>query len=166
MEQSQNKKIVSVIIIIVLILGAGYLLLGKYRAPGEVNQQAPTDSGNQELMVVAVENTPMVRGVLSTPARFPTDIPLEKEKILESATTRYPDQNAQQLSASYQSSKTITEKYAEYKNYMTGSGYQITESPVDASVRAIFGVKEDANLTVAISSSGGGTLVQLSYLLK
>src|SRR3989344_4196668 len=117
-------------------------------------------------MVSVVEKTPMSNGVLPAPKGLPQGIPLEGGKILESATTQYPGQNARQLSASYRSSKTVSQKYTEYKNYLLSAGYKITEGSLTAPVRAIFGTKADANLSVAISRSDGTTLVQLSYLLK
>lgn len=157
-EQSQNIKIISAVIVVLLVLGAGFVLFGKYRdSNGNTNDKSA---------IVMVENTLMVNGVLPIPAGFPVGIPLEKSGITESATTRYPSENAQQLSVSYQSSKTIAEKYAEYKNYMSQAGYDVAEENANAPTRAIFGTKADANLSVVVSSSGGGTLVQLSYLVK
>lgn len=164
MEQSQNIKTISAVIVIVLILVAGYFLFGKNRSPEGVNQQV-TGGNDQEPMVV-VEKTPLVNGVLSIPTGFPEDIPIERSGILESATTQYPDQNAKQLSVSYRSSRTVTQKYAEYKNYISRAGYDVTEGDASSAVRSIFGTKEGANLSVVITSSRGRTLVQLSYLLK
>jgi|SRR3989344_76235 len=165
MEHSKKIKTSSAIVIIILVLISGYFLLGKDRSLIDTNQSKPV--GNQNPMRVVAESTPAVNGVLSVPKGFPQDIPMEKGGILESAISNYPDQNARQLSVSYISSKTVTQKYAEYKNYMVSSGYEIKEGgSVSSSVRAIFGTKSDVNFSVAISSSGGSTLVQLSYLLK
>ena len=169
MEQSQNTqntKTVLLVVAILLVLGASYLLLGKERIPGESSQQVPIPSDNQKPVMVVVKNTPMINGAVSAPVGFPQDVPLENGSLIESATTEYPRENAQQLSLSYQSSKTIAEKYAEYKKYMTASGYKITEGGTNSPVRAIFGTREDANLSVVISRAEGKTLVQLSYLLK
>ncbi len=166
MEQSPNVKIISVIIAILLILGVGYILIGKYNVPAKNIPQTSVDNTSNQEPAVIVENTPKVDGILSAPAGFPKDIPLENGAVLESATTRYPDQEAQQLSVSYRSSRTVAQKYAEYKAYMTQAGYEITEGATNAPVRAIFGTKSNANLSVAISSSKSVTLVQLSYLIK
>ena len=171
MEQPPQIKTISAVIIIFLVLGAGFLLFLKYRTfpnPEDSLTINPSTSlgTNDEPKTVLVENTPMIDGALSLPGGFPQDIPLETGNLIESATTYYPEQNVRQLSLSYWSSRTMTEKYAEYKNYMTTSGYKITEEDTNAPVRAIFGVKEDRNLSVAISSREGKTLVQLSYLLK
>lgn len=159
-EPTQNKNLqtISAVVIVLLVLGAGYFLFQKYKTPADI--------GNQEPMVVVVENTQMINGVIAAPAGFPQDIPFEKGHILESAVTRYPEQNAKQLSVSYQSPKTVAQKYAEYKNYMGQAGYTITEGDPNAPVRAIFGTKTDANLSVVISNPDDITLVQLSYLLK
>jgi len=162
--ETQNTKLISATIVILLVFGIGYILLTKYSGLEKNNEEATTNP-NQGPMVV-VENTPGVDGSLPVPAGFPQDIPIEQVGISESATTNYPDQNAKQLSVSYKSSKTITQKYAEYKTYLTQAGYGLTEGGANTPVRAIFGTKDSANLSVAISSSGGKTLVQISYLLK
>ncbi len=164
MEQSQKIKISSAVITIVLVLTLGYILFNKYRTPAETSLKVSNDTDSQP-MKVEVENTQMVSGVLSAPAGFPSDIPLEKENILESVTTNFPENNARQLSVSYQSSRTVAQKYAEYKKYMQDIGYQMTEGEANATVRSIFGTKEGNNLSVAISSADGKTLVQLAYLL-
>lgn len=165
MEQPQNIKTISIVVIVLLVLGAGYALSTKYRTSNQGDSSVSPANDDRPATVV-VENTPMVNGTIPAPAGFPQDIPLEKGEILESAITQYPEQNAKQLSLSYQSAKTIAQKYAEYKSYMQQAGYQITEGDASSPVRAIFGTKESANLSVAISSLKKQTLVQLSYLLK
>ena len=165
-SQPQNTKIISTAIVVLLVLGVGYILLAKFNVPRKDNGEISNDGNGDQGLVEMVENAPVVDGVISVPAGFPQDIPIEKAGIIESNTTNYPDQNAKQLSLSYKSSKTITQKYAEYKTYLVQAGYNLTEGGANTPVRAIFGTKADANLSVAISSSGGKTLVQLSYLLK
>jgi len=167
MEQSSQIKTISAIIIILLVLGAGFLLFLKYRTSSLNQENSPTSGGtNGEPATVVVKNTPMVNGIISVPVGFPQGIPLESGSLIESATTQYPGENVQQLSISYRSSKTIAQKYTEYKDYMNQAGYSLTEGNKSAPVRAIFGTKENTNLSVAISSSEGKTLIQLSYLLK
>ena len=166
MEPSQNAKRNSIVALIVfLILVVSFVLSGKYRS--SVQEDSLTSGGaNDKPAMVVVENTPVVNGILSVPAGFPPDIPLEKGKILESATTQYPEQNARQLSVSYQSSKTVAQKYAEYKTYMSQAGYTVTEGGSGSATKAVFGTQAKANLSVVVSSADGATLVQLSYLLK
>ena|SRR3989344_3862512 len=164
MEQSQNIKTVSLIVGIVVII-TGLVMFLKYRNPEEDKSALITEENNKGDMVV-VENTPQAGGTFGVPAGFPEEIPLEKSKILESATTRYPDRNARQLSISYRSGSSVAAKYAEYKAYMEKSGYFVTEGGTNSDAKAIFGTKEHTNLSVVISGSGGSTLVQLSYLEK
>lgn len=172
MLQSKNIKTVSVIVIL-LILVVGYVLFRKYPAPNQENLLT-SDSVDDRSATVIVENTPMVNGTFSVPTGFPLDIPLERDGILESATTRYPGQNARQSSISYRSSRTLAQKYTEYRDYMRQAGYQMTEgnttSPIKnisgAPVRNIVGAKGSESLSVTITShSDGGTIVQLYYLL-
>lgn len=173
MQYSQSIKIISAIIVIILILATGYLLFNKYRVSTELKLPASDDSGRQESLV-RVEDIPIVDGTFSIPTEFPQDLPLERDGVLESAITKYPEQSVQQLSVSYRSLKTVAQKYAEYKNYMTASGYQITEgdahAPVrtisGASARTIRGAKGNANLSVTMTNNAKGeTLIQLYYLL-
>ncbi|MDP3874954.1 MAG: hypothetical protein Q8Q22_00320 [bacterium] len=171
MEQPQNIKTVPAVIIILLVLGAGYVLFAKYRTSDNQGNQpisGPSTSlgASDQPAIVMVENTPMINGTLSLPAGFPEDIPLEGGSLIESATTQYPRENARQLSVSYLSSRTMTQKYVEYRDYMKQAGYQIVEGSASSPIKSIFGTKKDANLSVAISSAGGQSLVQLSYLLK
>ncbi|MDO8565095.1 MAG: hypothetical protein Q7R67_00480 [bacterium] len=165
MDTSPNIKNISAVLGIILIIGAGFLFFKMKSTPVEVEEGTDTQNGSQEMVVVVTE-TPAVNGTLRAPAGFPAEIPLEVGVILESATTEYPNQDASQLSVSYRSDKTVAQKYAEYKSYLTNAGYQITEGSTNAPVRALFGTKVEANLSVAISANGGKTLVQLSYLIK
>lgn len=158
--ESQKQRTVLLLVIIIAVLAVGYLLSGKYPVfdfDGNTNNLSA---------VVTVENTPMVNGALPLPRGFPQDIPIEDSEIVESSTTYYPAQNADQLSVSYRSTKTIWQKYAEYKDYMNQAGYSLTEGDSNAPVRTISGSKENISLSVIVSSVEGGTLVQLSYLLK
>lgn len=164
-DQPQNKNRVTTIIAILLVLGAGYALFRGYGVPTKEISPASAENNNGFGMVT-VENTPLVGGVLVAPPGFPQDIPIETGKILDSATTRYPEQNAEQLSVSYQSLKTVAQKFAEYKDYMNRAGYSVTEGDAGAPTRTLFGAKDKAGLSVTITSSGGKTVVQLSYLIK
>lgn len=173
MERSYTSRIISAIVIILLLAGAIYYLISSKGTlnPDAANQTESDDATTAptaatQPMKVVVENSRSLAGKLSLPAEFPSSIPVETANITESATTRFPEQNAIQLSLSYKSSKSIIAKYEEYKAYMTEAGYSVTEGDARASVRSIFGTKADANFTVAISNSGSMTLVQISYLMK
>lgn len=163
-QNSSNKTTLTIIIVVVILfLLLMIFLAGKDSRP---NGSGPVDYVNGEAPVIVLENTPTVNGRLPAPEGLPASLPVEIDSIIESATTRYPEQGALQLSLSYASSKTVADKYAEYKNYMADAGYDITESDAKATPRAIFGVSSEANLSVVISTQEGRTLVQLSYLKK
>jgi hypothetical protein len=170
MTEMRNMNILTAVMIIILLLGAGFLLFIKYGSfqNRDVQITLPTtrSSANSGTLQVVVENTPKNRGVAGLPAGFPTSIPVEVNNIAESATTRYPAQRVQQLSLSYLSSMTINKKYDEYKNYLKLNGYALKEGSVSAPIRYIFGTKDNINLSVFISSEQGKTLIKLAYLLK
>ena len=157
-QQPQKAKTTLIIVILILIIGLGYVFFKGFNGSLSNVDNTPETA--------VIENTPLVDGALPPPAGLPTDLPLETGAVVESVTTNYPDLNARQLSVSYESSKTVEQKYNEYKDYMTTADYTVTEGDSSAPVRAVFGVKDNANLSVVISSSDGKTLVQVAYLLK
>lgn len=159
---TSHRKIITSVLAIVLLVALGYILFNKY---GAKNGQVPQED-NTALMEVVVEHTPRTNGVLPVPTEFPQDIPVEKTSIVESATSVFSDLNARQLTVSYQSKKTVGEKYTEYKNYMTEAGYTLSEGGTGANLKSVFGTKENINLTVVISKAEVGSLVQIAYLLK
>ncbi len=163
-QQPQKAKTIILVIVILLVLGIAYVLFSNYR-PGQSDLPL-SGNGDEGATTVVVEYTPRVDGKLPAPIGLPADFPIEKDNVIESATTKYPEQGAEQLSMNYLSSKTIAQKYAEYKAYMTKAGYEVTEGDATSPIRAIFGTKADANISVVISNSDGKTLVQLAYLLK
>lgn len=144
-------------LIVVAILAIGFLLSGKY----------PLFNGSRNNLsaVVTVRNTPMVDGTLPVPPGFPAEIPIETTEVLESATTYHPDQNATQLSLSYRSTKTILDKYKEYRDFMNQAGYNLTENSV-SEIKTLSGIKSDTSLSISMRNVDGETLVELSYLLK
>ncbi|MDP2642040.1 MAG: hypothetical protein Q8P21_01995 [bacterium] len=164
-QQPRHAKIVPAIVIVLLIVAIGYVFLKTSQSPANTPSLESGNATSQSGMVV-VENTPAVNGAIPVPEGFPQSIPLEEGEIVESATTHYPDQNVRQLSLSYRSSKTMNQKYAEYKEYLNRTGYEIKEADANSPVKALFGTGRESNLSVVISNSGDSTLVQLSYLLK
>lgn len=158
MEQIQQKTALS-ILIIVLILAAGYFLLG--RSAGDRGSLAETgvEASAEDVLSASVSNSP---------TDLPRDIPFEEEGLVESASAHYIEQvpGARQISLAYESSKPATEKYQEYKSYMQQAGFRIKED-VEGTAMSIFGMSENANLSIVITSTGGGeTLVQIAYLDK
>lgn len=153
-QESQKAKTLTIIVVIVLVLGVGFLL---------INGLSKVDNTPE---VVEIDNTEPINGVSQAPEGFPADIPIEQSNILESVTTNYPELGARQLSLTYESSQTVDEKYAEYKNYLTNAGYIVTEGDASSPVKAVFGTNDTANLSVVISSYGEKTRVQIAYLLK
>lgn len=161
-------KFFSLALLAVLIVVGLYYSFSQNFFFGQRNTDNQNLSGenitNQEAPTVMVRLSPLVNGIPAIPQDFPQEIPLEAGKVTKSATTFYLDQNAKQLSLSYQSGKTVVQKYAEYKNYLTQAGYQVTEGDSKAPIRSIYGTKGRNNLSFVISTVTGGTLVQIAYL--
>lgn len=163
-QQTQKIKTVTSIIVILLVIGVGYVLFTNY--PFEINKLTTPDEENGGVPNIVIEKTPVANGELPAPSGLPKDIPIESSNILESITTKFPDQGMIQSSVSYLSSKTSIEKYSEYKAYLAKAGYEVKEGDSAYPVMALFGTKADANLSVVVSNSQGKTLVQLAYLFK
>ena len=165
-QQHQRMKILSAfLILIAAALVAGFLYFYKNPLALQKKPESLPDTSNEPMEVVVEENR-TESGALVVPPGLPQDIPLEKGDILESTTTKFLGPGAEQLSLTYTSSKSVAQKYAEYKTYMSHKGYEIMEGPANSQVRSVFGTSAAANLSVAISSTKDGTLVQISYLIK
>jgi len=152
----QTKQIIIAIVVLAAI--AAGLIYGK-----AFLDKREADKKAQEPMKAEVAYTPLENNAVVAPKGLPSDLPIEKGSIIESATTNYPDQNATQLSISYESAKSLDLKYAEYKSYMEKAGYKVSEGE-GTNPRSIFGSKEGANLSVVISTRESGSLVQIAYL--
>jgi len=156
-EKSSRVKIGTSIIVLLLAVVA-IMVFTSFKPAQDENDV-------REVKTVSSNNA-VVEKIQTVPTGFPQDLPIEASNLKEGAVTTFQSNSAKQLSLSYTSAKSVTEKYTEYKNYMTQKGYLLTEGPANSQVRAIFGAKYDANLSIAISSSNKGTLVQISYLIK
>jgi len=161
-EQTLNTKLILAVIVVIALLALGYFLSLKYNP----EKGSPEGTNETTPMEVVVEHTQAVNGVLPAPKGFPTDIPIEKFGIIESAVTDFPTSNARQLTLSYRSKKTVALKYAEYKDYITKAGYTLSEGGTGPNLKYASGVKGDVSLSVVVSAAEGGSLVQIAYLLK
>ena len=165
MENSSQTKTVSALVVIIAVFVVGYLML-KDDMPEVVVQEETVNTAQEQSGEVVIQNTAMVGGSRSLPAGFPEEIPHEDENIIESAVSQYPGHSAKQLSLSYHSTKTVSANYTEFLNYMQKAGYKVTQGNSASPVRALFGTKSDADLSVVISGSTGQVLVQIAYLIK
>ena len=161
MNTSNHHKAISLVVII-LMFTVGYMLLKTSTLSSK--KESISNNLTEASMRVTVENTMATGGVLSAPQGFPQDIPYENHDISDSSVTHYQYEHLKQLTLNYYSSTSVLQKYAEYLNYMTQSGYEITrqeESPISS---LISGNKAGVTLSVDISeNTGTTTLVKISY---
>lgn len=169
-EQASNNtaamQIPVLAVLVLVIIGViSYLMWsGTMRLPFT---QEPRESEMTEEIPAVVEYTQKTaEGLTPAPAGFPQDIPVEQEQIFESLSITYPGLSVKQLSVSYLTSKEVSEKYAEYRNYLTSAGYWLSEGISDPEMKSVTGVKEDSQLLVVVSNQGSGVMVQLAYLIK
>lgn len=133
----------ALIIVIVVIVFSFYFLWGK------------TD------MTVIVENTPIVDGKLIVPPEFPTNFPVERESIIDSATSWYPLTESLQFFVRYESAEGLKEKYNEYKKYLKQSGFTVVEKENEISA-----AKDNINVSLSLKSVENKILVEISYIIK
>lgn len=115
-------------------------------------------------MPVQVERVLEVEGKFLPPAGFPSSIPLEKDKIVESILTNFPEHNMVQTSVTYRSTEEKAKKYAEYRSYMEEEGYKLSEGGESGEVMFMNGAKEGENLSITLSTWEGLTVVQIAHL--
>ncbi len=161
---NMNVKIVLGALAVVVVLIAGYFAFRYFSSSSAVDMN--TSGINGRASDAIVEGTPTVNGVLTVPVGLPEGLPIEEGNIVESVSTEYIEHNARQINVSYISAKTEAEVYDEYKKYVSENGYEVSEGDPSSAVRSITGKKENANLSVTVSTQEEGTLIQISYLMK
>ncbi len=151
-----NRKLIFSLLIVALAGGGVYLWNTRFVQEKVDPRMKP--------MVVEVVNTPHEKNVLVAPLGFPKDIPFEKNNIVQSSRTNYPEGDAFQASLTFESAKTPEDHYAAYLTYMKGASYAVTEGKSATGVLSLSGKKTGANLNIVLSRSASSTVVQISYL--
>lgn len=105
----------------------------------------------------------------TTPGDFITDIPLEDGiEFSQSYSLEYPEQ--QQFTVVFDSTKSITENYSLYFNFMNEKGWGIMNGYESENVSSLYAQKDgvDINVTIAGNSTSSSTQshVSISILKK
>lgn len=156
-NQHNTRNIILGILLLVVVLAGATMWQKWSRARSEARIAATP-------MNVELTRTEEVAGFLSTPPAFPSDIPFEEGKLVESVTTNFPSQNAVQTSVTYRTENSVEEKYSEYLAYMNTAGYAVKEGNAESQVLALYGSKDGAKLTITISTWENLTVVQIAHL--
>ena len=155
---SKSKTMLVSLIVILIAIIAAVVLWKRYAERREEYRRATAPMGAE------VINTPHSNATLHPPQEFPINIPIERENILESNTTRFPAQGAVQTSVTYKSGMNNEEVKSSYIRYMEENGYVVKESEVNGTT-TVSGERRTSKITVSISPTATTTTVQVSHLL-
>lgn len=164
-ETSDSKVKTSVGILILVVLAAlVYLGYSKYPSIFKKTNFSAEKSVVEKIDLSKVEN------IGKLPEGFPSNIPVEKNNLIESVKITYTEQKSVLYSVSFNSARQPEELYAQYKDFLsTKNGFAI-DNQVKTVERMAFqatktGTKD--NLSVTITPGVQRTnLVQISYTSK
>lgn len=146
----------------VAIVGGAYMLSRNF-GPGAV-RDSETPGADRIAQHVDLENAKTPEAKL--PQGFPVGIPVEAANIVEaySVPITLNGQTLMQYTVSYTTEKSRQAKYDEYLSYMTRQGYDFGGRGQDARNFTLYGIKDNDDLSVAVSPQEVGNLVQISFI--
>lgn len=156
----KNAIIITALIIVVAVVV--YVLATRKSSnipgPGEnsANQQKIADKAR-------VEKQPVATVLTAFPPEFPAEAGMES-----SAAYKYiPAKSAEQQSTlEYSSRKTFAENKKIFKDYLTSSGYAITNKVEESNLAFYYGTKNNNDLSVKIKQMDNVVAVSVSYLKR
>ena len=163
MKSSTTKKLLALVVLAAIVVGVAYLISGKdlIKKDDNVDENGHTKSPIEYKHVdLSKASTPEEK----LPQGFPSFIPIENTDVVESYSGQNQDPPLTQYTLTYRSTRTVTQKFNEYLNYLTNNGYTFAEGGRDSRNGYLSATKENDTLSVVVSRLGDKTLVQLSYV--
>lgn len=154
------KKVLKVILILLLITTLYTIVSYFYNIHKE---QIPENGGTIVPKSQKVEFGEII------PVDFPSGIPIETD-VLPSQSYALNYSNQKQLTVVFDSTKTISQNYALYKNFLKQDGWIIKNSYEDAKISFLYGIKGDSDINITINTKtslpAASSQVSISLLKK
>lgn len=138
-------KAIAILVFIAMVVAAGfyYWQWSQRNRSEKMRMTAP--------MSLELTETPFVDGVLNAPEGFPSSIPLERDSIVTSTLTNFPDRGATQRSVMYHSKESVEAKRAEYSAYLETNDYTVEQISREDGTIFFSGQKEGETLSIVIT---------------
>jgi len=159
--KNSNKSALVVVIILIIAFGAFFLLK---KQSSNTDSTDKTPQGTQEKVDVKEVDLSKVTGDGRVPTSFPDDLPLDASSITKSYVADFPERGVTQNTISYNSTKKRDALYKEYLTYMTKNGYTFAEDGQNETLGALYGTKDNDDLSIIVRSEGSLTVVDITYL--
>lgn len=157
MSASLIKKILALLVaaLVVLILAFG---ASKLFGP---------NSGTTPVIETAQGDTPVMKSGFIKANALPEGLPIENSNLLKDGTysVLFPESRQMaQYTVSYWSDSSRKDKFNEYLEYMEKAGFDLGQNGKDTRSMSLYGIKDNDDLSVTISTLRDKTLVQITYL--
>lgn len=151
---NQNKILLGIIIVIILVAGGAGLK--KYR---DYNH-----GYTKENVVVNKIDLKKTSGPASLPENFPKDIPVDFTNVIESNTSDYLDHSVIVSVFAY-TTKTQSQEavFNSYLNYLQRSGYKVLPEDKNIKTGFILGRKGNVELGININQASDVATVRVAY---
>ena len=153
------KRDVIIILLVVVILGFGYILYS--------SRNTTLVPAGGTMMNTAVSTQSLDAGATvalsQIPDGFPSTIPIETGAAIQAYKSFYKEQNATQYVVSCTTTKSQTTEWNLYNSYLVQAGYTLSKTGTSKTAGVVSGTDGKDNLSVLISTAGKETNVQIHY---
>lgn len=160
-----NKVIIGLVIVVIVVAGAVFLLKGKgtekaveQSTEKATGGQANVDLDKNSIKVNTNEGAFEIGKKVSLPSGFPSDVPIT-DGTITSATTITQDEA---YSVTIESTKSVSEVKTEYESKLPQNGWIINASTTFGDNLVLNATKDNRTLGVSIIDNEGKTLVTLT----
>lgn len=147
------KNSVVLLIVILIVIAGGIVWYSKFK-----------NRITKDNVVVTQVQSGDVSGIEDIISKFPSDMPIDKERVSQSSTANYVDHGDVLSSITYISAEDQGVLYEKYQKFMIDKGFVIDSKNSLKESGFIRGTKDDNTLSVTIGTSGAVRVVQLSYV--
>ena len=165
-QQSSNKSVILLVVLFIILLIVTFFMsrwFSQHKTPSASPETSQSNITHENVKVIKTDLSSSSGQKSKIPIGFPSAIPVEEKTITESQSTAFPDRNMVQSTLSYTTTKTVSQKYAEYLAFMTKDGYTFAKDGKDEKNGFLQGTKGTAALSVSISSLSGKTTVKIAF---
>jgi len=167
-EPKKSQSIIFIVALFVILSFITYFVyvskMGKNSSAG-LDNKVTQNITKENIVFKAVNVSSAKTESDKLPSGLSASIPVETKGIFLSDSKTYTDRSAPVTvyTVNYTTTKSVSEKYGEYLTYMTKNGFVFSTNGKDKINHVLNGTKDGNTLLVVVTSSGGKTVVQLSY---
>jgi len=158
---SKQPRSKNTFFVLAMCLVALFGILALNNTSPRSNTDLPFTKEDVEVKKTDLANT---QGEARIPSGFPKDFPIETETITESYVMDYTARGVVQHTVTFTTTLSQPEAFEKYKKALESAGFTTELGGGGVDISALNAYKDGDDFSLIVSSSGGVTTVQASYL--